>query len=199
MLGGDYKSKLTLQSSQRRKLKRLFDNLGGDSQDIVMGESNVESVKRIKTNSCSIEKNEGHDDVDNKEVLDDGQQNHQPKPIPYVVFVGQLAFSTTKEQIESHFRNEGHVDGCLKVRILTHRDNNRSKGMAFVQVEGSRELRKCLRMHQSCLNGRIINVEQSTGKKGKNIISDNDGNVDKVAARNKKMFAPPPLRPAKTI
>ena len=144
---------------------------------------------------------------DNSEIYQRDNENvdkylHQPnRSIPYVVFVGQLAFSTTKEQIESHFRNEGNVDGDIRVRVLTNKDNNRSKGMAFVQVEGSRELRRCLDMHQSFLDGRIINVEQSTGKKGKGGKGGSNGdkeedNRNKVAARSKTMFAPPPLRPA---
>ena len=202
MLRGDHQSNITLQSSQRRKLKRLVDNLGGDSQEVIgelkgnKTDDNIpENVKRARITS------------NNSEIYQRDNENvdkylHQPnRSIPYVVFVGQLAFSTTKEQIESHFRNEGNVDGDIRVRVLTNKDNNRSKGMAFVQVEGSRELRRCLDMHQSFLDGRIINVEQSTGKKGKGGKGGSNGdkeedNRNKVAARSKTMFAPPPLRPA---
>ncbi len=190
LLGGSHEINLILQSSQRRKLKRLLDNLGGDSGTVVLEAARDDrSAKRLKITPAKTEENLHNED--------DFAENHQPKPIPYVVFVGQLAFSTTKEKIESFFRDEGNVDGDIRVRLLTHKQNERSKGMAFVQVEGSRELRKCLEMHQSCLDGRIINVEHSRGKKGKSQhgVSMVDESVKKVAARSKIMFAPPPLGP----
>lgn len=55
---------------------------------------------------------------------------------PHIVFVGQLAFSTTAAGLEEHFRTRGGVEGEMKVRLLTRKGTNppRSKGMAFVEV-----------------------------------------------------------------
>lgn len=55
---------------------------------------------------------------------------------PHIVFVGQLAFSTTAQALEDHFRKRGEVEGRISVRLLTRKGTNppKSKGMAFVEV-----------------------------------------------------------------
>jgi hypothetical protein len=86
--------------------------------------------------------------------------------IPYVVFIGQLSFSASEQDVESHLRTHG-VEGNISVRLLKKTDSGESRGMAFVELEGARELHKCIALHHSRLQGRVINVEKSCGGKNK--------------------------------
>jgi RNA recognition motif. (a.k.a. RRM, RBD, or RNP domain) len=82
---------------------------------------------------------------------------------PLIVFVGQLSFKTTAQQLLEHFRNKGGVVGPLTVRLLTHEGTTRSKGMAFVETTDPATLYQCLALHHTRLDGRILNVEKSLG------------------------------------
>lgn len=116
-----------------------------------------------------------------------------PGNFPYVVFVGQLSFTTTKQDIEQHFRSGG-VGGPISVRLLTNKGSGSSRGMAFVQIEGSKELRNALALHHSTLENRRINIEQSAGggkrKRSEEIAAKRS---DRQEPRLKLMRAPPPL------
>lgn len=50
------------------------------------------------------------------------------------VFVGNLAFDTTEEDIHAHFASVGEV-GIIKV--VRDRETGRSRGFAFVEVENA--------------------------------------------------------------
>lgn len=86
--------------------------------------------------------------------------------VPYVVFVGQLSFDVTSPDLEDHFRTGG-VEGMIKVRLNVDSKTGRSKGTAFVELEGPRELHKSLGLHHTLLNSRRINVEKSCGGRNK--------------------------------
>lgn len=82
------------------------------------------------------------------------------------VFVGQLPFTATAEDVEQHFSKAGIA--VLTVRMLTEKGTNKtqngtnkSKGMAFVQLGSEAHVQAALDLHQSELNGRWINVERS--------------------------------------
>eukprot|EP00903_Cladosiphon_okamuranus_P011655 g10963.t1 len=97
------------------------------------------------------------------------------RPNPFIVFVGQLAYSTTAEGVEEHFRTRGGIEGKISVRLLTRKGTNppRSKGMAFVEVEDAESAYQCLSLHHTRLDGRLLNVERTSGggkeKKGERI------------------------------
>lgn len=86
--------------------------------------------------------------------------------IPYVVFVGQLSFDTTSEELEAHLRAH-NIEGPISIRMLSDPQTGKFKGTAFVELEGARELHKCITLHHSKLKGRVINVEKSCGGKNK--------------------------------
>jgi hypothetical protein len=93
-----------------------------------------------------------------------------PGAIPYVVFVGQLAFKVTVSGLEEHLRGGG-VEGSIKVRLNTDAATGKSKGTAFVELEGPREMHKCIGMHHTLLMGRRINVEKTCGGRNKELRS----------------------------
>lgn len=108
----------------------------------------------------------------------------------YILFVGNMSFTTTAENISKHF---GQTCGEVpSVRLLTQKaDPNalsnlpaskrksiakgkaqdptkpQSKGCAFVEFKTSEALRKALKFHHTMLEGRKINVELTAGGGGK--------------------------------
>ena len=91
---------------------------------------------------------------------------------PYVVFVGQLPFKTTAEELTKHLQVNGvdtRAEG-YQVRLLTAPgQSDRSRGSAFVQLPSAEQLHRCLSLHHSVLQGRRINVEKSCGGSDKGV------------------------------
>jgi len=90
--------------------------------------------------------------------------------IPNVVFVGQLPYSATAEQIKHHIEVGGQIPASdIKVRVLTHTGTGKSKGMAFVELANAEQQHQALGLHRSYFSSgegerrRQINVEKSSG------------------------------------
>ena len=87
--------------------------------------------------------------------------------LPYVLFVGQIAWSSSSESIFKHFQkalgSNVITSDNFKVRLLANQENGRSRGMAFIEVDNPELLFECLKMHHTVLDGRRINVERSSG------------------------------------
>jgi hypothetical protein len=104
--------------------------------------------------------------------------NATVKKVPYVVFVGNLSYDTTAPDIEQHLRETAALEGPIKVRLRTNPETQQSTGVAFVDLEGARELHQCVAAaHHSTLHGRIINVEKSCGGRNKT------GRSEKIASK----------------
>ena len=91
---------------------------------------------------------------------------------PYIVFFGQLSFKTTQESLLKHIKDnlgdEFDVsEQTVKIRLLTDSNTAESRGMAFVEVTDPHLLYALLRLHQTFLEGRRINVEKTTGGKAR--------------------------------
>ena len=89
---------------------------------------------------------------------------------PYIVFVGQLSYETSKVAIFRHFQKElgeefDISEETVMVRLLTDQKTKKSRGMAFVEVNDPELLYACLKLHHTFLEGRRINVERSAGGK----------------------------------
>lgn len=94
---------------------------------------------------------------------------------PHIVFVGQLGFKTTAEALQEHLE-KGGVAGIVHVRLLTEKGTGKSRGQAFVTLIDAENQYKCLSLHHTKLDGRVINVERSCG--GKNV----DKRKEKITA-----------------
>lgn len=120
----------------------------------------------------------------------------------FIIFVGNMAFTTTSEEISKHF---GQACGEVPtVRLLTRKaDPNalaslpaskrksiakgkaldptkpQSKGCAFVEFKTSAALLKALKFHHTLLEGRKINVELTAGGGGKG-----EARQEKIKAKN---------------
>lgn len=78
------------------------------------------------------------------------------------LFIGNLAFSTTKEDLESAFSVYGSI---VEVKIPTDRYTGRVRGFAFVTFENQQAAEKALALDGKELNGRPIRVNVAQEKK----------------------------------
>lgn len=105
----------------------------------------------------------------------------------FILFVGNLKYTTTREAIEGHF---SICDPPPTVRLLTPKVTRtgatvaKSKGCAFLEFSAKPALQAALRLHQSELDGRRINVELTAGGGGRG-----DSRLAKLKARNKDLAA----------
>jgi len=75
------------------------------------------------------------------------------------LYVGNLPFSTTKDEITNLFSQHGTVED---VRLITDRDTNRSKGFAFVTMRSENDANSVKSvLNNSDLGGRKIVVNEA--------------------------------------
>lgn len=123
----------------------------------------------------------------------------------FIVFVGNLPFDATAEQVTQHFVKLGPAS----VRLSTDKQTGRGKGFAFVEFDGYDKMKTCLSLyHHSIfdpegqgkeapevgkndgrlasgekLRGRRINVELTAGGGGKK----SKERRDRIESKNKKL------------
>lgn len=75
------------------------------------------------------------------------------------IFVGNLEFGATEDQIRSLFENYGTVE---RVSILTDRETGRSRGFAFVEMGNADESERAISaLNGYALGGRALNVNEA--------------------------------------
>ncbi len=78
------------------------------------------------------------------------------------IFVGNLSFNTSEEELRQIFEPFGQVD---RVSILTDRETGRSRGFGFVEMGNSEEGDKAIAgLNGSQFGGRAINVNEARPK-----------------------------------
>ncbi|GMM51304.1 RNA-binding protein [Levilactobacillus brevis] len=95
----------------------------------------------------------------------------KPSAKRFILFVGNLPYTTTEEEIRKHFE----ACNISKVRL-------RSNGICFLEFEGENaatRLHHALQLHHSSFNNRRINVELSAGGGG-----NNQSRRDKIKQKN---------------
>lgn len=80
------------------------------------------------------------------------------------IYVGNLSFSSTEEDLKDVFGRHGAVDS---VNIITDRETGRPRGFAFVEMEEESAASDAIRaLDGSDLGGRNIKVNEATGRRG---------------------------------
>ena len=74
------------------------------------------------------------------------------------LYVGNLAFQTTEEELNSIFSQFGAVES---VTIITDRDTGRSKGFGFVVMEDADADKAIEQLNGSQLGGRNLTVNEA--------------------------------------
>ena len=78
------------------------------------------------------------------------------------IFVGNLSFNTSEDELRQLFEPFGQVD---RVSILTDRETGRSRGFGFVEMSNSEEGDKAIAgLNGSQFGGRTINVNEARPK-----------------------------------
>ena len=78
------------------------------------------------------------------------------------IFVGNLDFSTSEEELRQAFESYGQVD---RVSIMTDRDTGRSRGFGFVEMASNEDGEKAIAaLNGAQLGGRTLNVNEARPK-----------------------------------
>lgn len=78
------------------------------------------------------------------------------------LFVGNLSFQTTQEELLQAFSAYGTVDSA---NILTDRDTGQSRGFGFVEMPNRKEAQNAMTsLNGTQLNGRTLNVNEARPK-----------------------------------
>lgn len=78
------------------------------------------------------------------------------------IFVGNLDFNTSEEELRRLFETHGQVD---RVSIMTDRETGRSRGFGFVEMSNSDEGEKAIAaLNGNQIGGRALNVNEARPK-----------------------------------
>ncbi|MFL6451587.1 MAG: RNA recognition motif domain-containing protein [Bryobacteraceae bacterium] len=78
------------------------------------------------------------------------------------IFVGNLSFQTTQDELFAAFSQFGSVE---RVNIVTDRDSGQSRGFAFVEMTERRDAENAIAsLNGADLNGRAMNVNEARPK-----------------------------------
>jgi cold-inducible RNA-binding protein len=78
------------------------------------------------------------------------------------IFVGNLDFNTSEDDLRQLFAAYGQVD---RVSIMTDRDTGRSRGFGFVEMTNAEEGEKAIAaLNNSQVGGRALNVNEARPK-----------------------------------
>lgn len=78
------------------------------------------------------------------------------------IFVGNLNFNTSEDELRQLFEAYGQVD---RVSIMTDRETGRSRGFGFVEMSSSEDGEKAITaLNGSQVGGRTLNVNEARPK-----------------------------------
>jgi RNA recognition motif-containing protein len=84
---------------------------------------------------------------------------HNERNMATKLFVGNLPFTTTENDLQDHFAQAGAV---VAVNIMQDRATGRSRGFAFVEMSSQEDASKAISMfHQKDFQGRPLTVNEA--------------------------------------
>jgi len=81
------------------------------------------------------------------------------------IFVGNLSYQTTEDQLTDLFSEVGTVESAT---IVTDRDTGRSRGFAFIEMDKDAAAHAIEKFNGVQLNGRAINVNEARPRPERN-------------------------------
>ncbi|MGQ9896643.1 MAG: RNA recognition motif domain-containing protein [Acidobacteriota bacterium] len=82
------------------------------------------------------------------------------------LYVGNLSFQTTSDDLRNYFSQAGMVESAL---VVEDRDTNRSRGFGFVEFTSSEDGNRAIEMfHGTELNGRTLTVNEARPREERN-------------------------------
>lgn len=81
------------------------------------------------------------------------------------LFVGNLSFNTTEDDVRSAFQGFGEI---LEVKLVMDRDTGRSRGFAFVSMASDADAQRAIQeMNGQLLGGRPLRVNEAEQKQAR--------------------------------
>ncbi len=75
------------------------------------------------------------------------------------IYVGNMSFDTTEDQIRQAFESYGEV---TSVNIITDRDTGRAKGFGFVEMSSDSEAKAAIEgLNSKEMDGRAMNISEA--------------------------------------
>ncbi|KAG1749788.1 uncharacterized protein EDB91DRAFT_1046865 [Suillus paluster] len=165
-------------ATKKRKREAAEEAQGaGKGED---GQPRKRKVKRTKGDSGDV--------LEDAEEVEQGETKTEKSKQRFILFLGNLKYTTTLESIQTHF---AACDPPPTVRLLapktpankpSSRPVIKSKGCAFLEFKHRNALQQGLKLHHSQLDGRQINVELTAGGGGKS-----EARLSKLKERNKEL------------
>jgi len=164
-------------ATKKRKREVAEDAQGAGDLVGEDGPSGKRRVKRTKGDAGDV-----------AEDVEQGESKTEKSKQRFILFLGNLKYTTTLESIEAHF---AACDPPPTVRLLApkpaankppSRPVMKSKGCAFLEFRHRNALQQGLKLHHSSLDGRQINVELTAGGGGKG-----EARLSKLKERNKEL------------
>ena len=80
------------------------------------------------------------------------------------IYVGNLPYTTTEEELKELFIKFGQVEGT---KVVTDRDTGRARGFGFVEMGDDEQAKKAIEaLHSSQLGGRTLVVNEARPREG---------------------------------
>jgi RNA recognition motif-containing protein len=79
------------------------------------------------------------------------------------IYVGNLPFNATEEEVRSLFAQHGTVHS---VKLISDRDTGRPRGFGFVEMDGADASKAIERINGADMNGRSLRVNEAQPKQG---------------------------------
>jgi RNA recognition motif-containing protein len=99
------------------------------------------------------------------------------------IFVGNLNYSTTQEDLHAAFAQFGNVE---RVNIVTDRDSGQPRGFAFVEMTYAREAQNAIsQLNGAEMHGRAMNVNEARPKPAGNSGRSGFGGPRKTSGRGR--------------
>ncbi|WVQ65729.1 uncharacterized protein L199_003907 [Kwoniella botswanensis] len=164
------------QSSGKEKAKSKVDEVVAEEGEGAQGS------EELKTADKGKKKKTAWDDEENGEEKKKTKKDVKQR---FILFVGNLSFKTTKEDIQEHFAPT--LGSTPSVRLLTTKSTPqnpkpKSRGIAFLELPTSAAMQLALKLHHSNLKGRTINVELTAGGGGQS-----ESRKRKIEERNNRV------------
>jgi cold-inducible RNA-binding protein len=78
------------------------------------------------------------------------------------IFVGNLSYQTTQEDLQATFSQFGNVE---RINIVTDRDTGQPRGFAFVEMTSAQDAQNAIsQLNGTQLHGRALNVNEARPK-----------------------------------
>ena len=196
----------TVADEKKRKRSGAKDDVASSKKKRTSDDAKdgaPKSKKKRFTDDGQVEEVEAAEDTKTGDAETASEDKKEDKR--YIIFVGNMSYQSTAEQIAKHFSS--HCHETPSVRLLTTKGDPKklaqlpkskqksiakgkaadpsaptSKGCAFLEFTAASALQKALQFHHTQFEGRTINVELTAGGGGKG-----DGRKERIRKKNQDL------------